>query len=251
MNVQTSNTSKLPICHAYLGQVHEMESFFGNNFTLECYEILTLTKIPKKDRLEEPELMQSKWFDYRLMHPMMATYYFYSIYQRCYKEFWKKNVNVESYHFVKANKKSDDFLDFKERLSVWRLRQKADKLGIKYDFFIRELLNLSKAMYFNGRIVVPRPSMLNNDELILSVYALWHEYKCNRLLFSELSFFKSENYCRSKIQDEHERFVIDYIRNRPEFVQKQIVRSCLLELRVLRVETILLNFTTTVVRALC
>ena len=55
--------------------------FYGDGLDLEHYEILTVQYIPKKERAAETHLMTTKWFDYRLMHPMKANYYFFRLYK--------------------------------------------------------------------------------------------------------------------------------------------------------------------------
>lgn len=234
----------------YLSYIEQIEPFFGNNFTLERYEILTLSKIPNKERIVEPELMNLKWFDYRLMHPMMATYYFYHEYKKSYKEFWRENINVESSDFAKPNKGGDDFIEFREARAIWRLRQKADALGIKYDFFTRSLFKKSKPMLFRGRVVAPRPSMLSSDELITDVYKNWCLLKREKMIFSELDFFKVKNYTQNIAQNAHENAVIEFIKQRPHITQHYLLDACMHDLEILRVERVLSDFPTDVIKEL-
>src|SRR5690606_1370421 len=128
---QTRITQVTPNQHQYLNWTGGL---FGDGLDLEHYEIMMMQYVPAKDRKIEAELMTTKWFDYRLMHPVQATYYFYRQYKDAYREYYRRAINYEAAAFVKPTKQHD-FLLSREAMSFWRLRQAVDALGIRYDFF--------------------------------------------------------------------------------------------------------------------
>ena len=169
-----------------------IEMFYCDNLTFDHYEILTINNIPKKDRKNESELMQTKWFDYRIMHPMYATYYFYHLYVKAYQAFWRKSINSESASFIFPFKGEArlDFLKAREKLSIWRLRQSADMLGIRYEFFLTTAFNKMHRMQAGGRVIAPRPAMFNKEEFLAEILLSWEEMQRTSLQTACSPYFK-------------------------------------------------------------
>ncbi|WP_252512868.1 hypothetical protein [Acinetobacter brisouii] len=225
-----------------------MGDFYANNFTFDHYEILTIANVPKKERKIEASLMTTKWHDYRLMHPMMATYYFYHLCTQAYRKFWASCINSEQADHVHIFKKEGrlDFLKARESMSIWRLRQLADTLGIRYEFFLNAAFSKVYRMQLHGRIIAPRPSMLRSEELTEKIQQAWSETCEASLQISCSPYFKVSNYIASKAQIDHEQFVIDQIKRRkcPHYA----LAACLYQYEVVRIETALACFDETTVR---
>lgn len=216
--------------------------FYNDNLAFDHYEILMINHIPKKERKIETELMATKWFDYRLMHPMYATFYFYDLFAKEYQAYIAKNINIESAPFIfpfKGEAKRN-FLKAKEGLTVWRLRQKADMLGIRYDFFLKMAFSKIYRMKAGGRVIPPRPSQLGGEDLLAEIHLSW-EAMCKASLQVACSpYFHVSNYNHSLIQRDHERFVMSQVAQRS--VPHYSLASCLHDFEVVRIEAAMQNF---------
>lgn len=223
----------------YLDWVQE---FYCDNLAFDHYEILTISHIPLKDRKSESELMTTKWFDYRLMHPMYATYLFYHLYTKEYQSFWAKSINHEAapyiYPFKGEGRK--DFLKAREALSIWRLRQKADMLGIRYEFFLKTAFNKIHRMQAGGRVIPPRPSMFNKEDLLAEIHLEWEAMKMASLQIACSPYFRISNFNLSLIQREHEKHILEQIASRR--ISYYSLSHCLHELEVVSIESALQRF---------
>lgn len=216
--------------------------FYCDNLAFDHYEILMINGIPKKERKSETELMTTKWFDYRLMHPMYATYYFYHLYVKEFQAFWRKAINFEAAEFIYPFKGDGrlDFMKAREKLSIWRLRQKADLLGIRYDFFLKTAFNKIHRMQAGGRIIPPRPAMFNNEELLAEIVNEWSAMCKASLQFACSPYFQVINFNNSLIQREHEQFVMRQVEQRT--IPYYSLSSCLHQYEIVSIEAALQRF---------
>src|SRR5690554_2626742 len=115
----------------------------GLNLTALEYDTLACQHI-RPDLLQlEAGLYQTKWWDYRIMHPMEATYHFAQAYVQAVKAAVRKRIDL----YVSINckpLKDQDFLKCSRHVitGLWKARQEADRHGIPYDFWC------SKAMKY-------------------------------------------------------------------------------------------------------
>jgi len=189
--------------------------FYGGSLGLLNYEILTVQFIPHKDLNRETELMNVKWFDYRRIHPMQATYYFMKCYNDAYRNLYRKAINSDAAPYVRATK-ALDFTESREKLSFWKLRQLCDQMGVPYDFF----LNFAMSWFYriadeHGKVYPPRPAqILNNEDLIAEAMLAWEE-RCNvSLQIARDPYFRASNYTGSKNQQAYETFIVNQVRAR-------------------------------------
>lgn len=221
--------------------------FLYCNLRFEHYEILTISNIKRADLKIETELMSKKWFDYRIMHPLMATYYFFHLYTEAYKNFWRQNINYEQADFVKPMRKYVDFLDStQERNTIWRLRQMVDARGMRYEFFFTSAMKHLHKMIFNGRIMPPRPSMLKSEELFEKVYADWLAISESVTQYACSPYFNVANYSNSVVQRDYEDYLIKQIKSKrlPQYA----LSYCLYEKECLRIERVISEFSLDVVQ---
>jgi len=199
--------------HIWLG------SFFGANLGFLNYEVLTIQHIPKKELKDEAALMRTKWFDYRRLHPMQATYLFAECYNRAYGDFMATCVDKG----MRAMRgfKGKDFLEHREKLSIWRLRQLCDKLGIRYDFFLRHAMRWYALRTFNVHrgekisLVGPRPSQIaSKDDLITDVMLAWEDAQKTSLQTACDPYYRVTNYIGSEDQRAYEDFIVAQIKTR-------------------------------------
>lgn len=209
------------------------EHFFGDGLDLEHYEILMMQRIPKKERKSETHLMTTKWFDYRLMHPMQATYYFFRLYKDEYRNFYRKAIDHNAADFVLPTKERD-FILSREALSFWRLRQAADAFGIRYDFFLKIAFDKCFKIISNGRPLPPRPMHLKTDELLFQIQVAWEELCQASLQIAKSRYFTASNFHNSAMQRDYEDFIIEQVRmrQRPHYA----LGTCLYRYEALRIE---------------
>lgn len=89
-------------------------SFYGCELDPAQADIATIQHIQPKLLKQEPELMRKKWFDYRRMHPTVATYLFVAEYIKAFKRMTAAAFDVDRSKFVKGMKEID-FMDSRER----------------------------------------------------------------------------------------------------------------------------------------
>ncbi len=220
-------------------------NFFGGGLDFEHYEILMIQYVPKKDRKIETQLMTTKWFDYRLMHPMMATYYFYKLYKVAYQNFFRKAIDHEAAEFVrpiKVNPKThqEDFLLSREAMTFWRLRQAVDALGMRYDFFLNYAFEHCFRVLAGGKVMAPRPAHLKSEDMLANAYIAWEAICDSTLQIACSPYFTASHYVHSSMQQDYEDFIVKQIQRRR--VPYYSLSACLYLYDAIRIEKALFVF---------
>lgn len=203
----------------------------------ERYDALAVEHIPPQYWQSESELFATKWWDYRIMHPMQATYHFVSAYKRAYKAAYGRRQDTEASQWLRVFAK-DDFLEgaASTRTALWLARQKADEIGCTYDFFC------GRAMYYAERrdwAMLPRPQamysnkpMYQSDMTIAQVVERTWEKRCkDELMYSTADFYRSANFVNNIHQRQHQAMLIERIRNNPN--KAMLVASLVYDQQVL------------------
>lgn len=152
---------------------------FGNyhnaDLTTAEYDMMFIqSHIDEKYLAKEADLMKSKWFDYRFMHFVEATYLFSMYYTKATQYWTKKVIDMKRGDFVKGFK-GGDFLKIsqREKVGFWRARAHADSMGISYEFYT----HFAFKWCVEGRIWkrFPRPNQLYSQELLTAMVEAWRE----------------------------------------------------------------------------
>ena len=218
--------------------------YYGSDISEQQAEILTIQHIPAKLLAEEADLMQRKWFDYRRMHPMKATYLFTAEYGRAYGRMVQITEDVSRGKFTRGMKQQD-FLDSREKLSLWKLRQQIDRHGMRYEFYLRQAMDWC---IDQGWRQPPRPSHLySNADMTLEVLNEWEMEMRAKLQFPRDPHFLAENWVGAPDQIAYEKFLIERLKTRqqPRFA----LRAALYDMSALRIEAALEHFPQSVVGA--
>lgn len=189
--------------------------FYGHDLDLLHAELLAIQHIPASLLKKEAELMRSKWFDYRRMHPTKATYFLAQCYNRAYQD-CVVVMKDRSGKFMRGFK-GLDMLQSREKLAFWRLRQLIDSLGIRYDFFLRQAMDWHVSA---GWLQPPRPSHISsNQDMITDVMMAWEEECAARLQFCKDERYKVRNFFGHVDQLAYEEFLIAQIgtRRHPQY----------------------------------
>jgi hypothetical protein len=210
--------------------------FFGYDLTwLEC-EAIHIANIEPKFRKRESALFRTRWFDYRNMHPVLATYYCVHEYNNAYRHIMSQ---MKDRRWKYANGfKGEDFMATRELKSFWRLRQMIDSIGMRYDFFMRHGMNWYLSA---GWIQAPRPAhLLKNEEMIVEVGMKWEEELAAKIQFCRERRYKVANFVGHEDQIAYERFLIEQIKLRahPHYA----LSAALYECKNLRIERAMEHF---------
>jgi hypothetical protein len=189
----------------------EDEDFFGKDLSKveaesKAYEFVKLELLR-----EEPELFQTKWFDYRLLHPTVATYYFGHCYTQAYKNAYQKTKCEDRGKYVRGFKGKDIFeLSGIERTGFWKARQAADRIGCDYSFFIQEAMNFTLAKNWRA---LPRPQQLYSTDMIAFIDDKWIQKLNSRIVVPKSLFFsRGEEFIGNVDQIDFQRFLAAQIK---------------------------------------
>lgn len=161
----------------------------------------------------EANLMKTKWFDYRHMHFVEATYLFSMYYSRAYSDMMVKIFNHDSGRFMKGFK-GGDFLELssREKIGFWKARVVADSLGIPYGFYCKAAVRWCVEERIWKR--VPRPNQLFSKDLVEAVNEAWVE-RCNTSLQIPIDErFELRMGTNTRLQGEFQEWLCGQIMNR-------------------------------------
>jgi hypothetical protein len=214
--------------------------FYGSSLDLASNEILTIQNIDRKLLAIEPKLYGLKWFDYRPLHPATATYLMVHHYNRAYGDFVGRALN-HNRRFMTAFK-GKDFMQVHERKSFWRLRQRIDEMGIRYEFFLREAMNwYIKHGWGKQAKHPPRPGqMAANDELLLDVSNAWARECRAKIQFASHARYRASQWVAAPDQLAYQEYLVTSIKRRPH--QQYGLHSALYLYGCLRIEEAVLQF---------
>lgn len=199
---------------------------------LEC-DALALRFIPIKLLAEEAELNNTKFWDYRFMHPTQAT----QLYAQCYAAALKRAVSRRTDLWIGLNmkglKKACIFeLDARSITGFWKGRQMADRIGCPYDFYCEHamlfadkarmhFLPSSSQMY--TRTVPERLEGL--PSLVEYVVERWVARIAHSTFYATHEAYNSDNFCEGPEQIDYLNFLFSKIRrsNMPEGVLATIM----------------------------
>ncbi len=206
-------------------------AYFGSTLGFNDAEILAIANIDRKLLAGESRLYQYKWFDYRMLHPTQATYLCAHFYNRAYGDFMSTCFDKGKKFMVGF--KGKDFMGSREKQSFWKLRQRIDELGIRYDFFMREAMNWC---INNGWRQPPRPAHIaSNNDLIVDVTNLW-EVECRaKIQWATAPRYCVEAFVGAPDQLAYEEYLVSRIMQRPH--PKYALHAALYVYDALRIET--------------
>lgn len=160
--------------------------------------------------LRESELMATKWFDYRILHPWQATALFLEAYRSEHAWIMRKREDVNSHWFHKGIKATSLCKTSPTQMTaIWKARQAADSIGAPYDFYCNVLLDWAEKRNWTH---LPRVNQLYLEDHIAVVKAAFEDRARTKL------FVATEPCYRHDAGDEPHQ--IDYRR----FLQEQIRR---------------------------
>lgn len=162
----------------------------------------------------ETELFRRKWFDYRFLHPVVATYVYAHYFTRIYRQLFAKHVSRRDSEYIRVFKDEDLFqCDTAIISGVWRARQVADAIGAPYPFVIeagfRLRLNYWKQKY------MPRVNHIYADWIIEKTIDEWEETLNYAAPHGDHAQYRLQNYIGTRDQDDHHAHLLNLAGRRP------------------------------------
>lgn len=198
--------------------------YIADDFTKDDIWLFELANIPEELRLKEPELRQTRWFDYRNKLPMQLTQQFADIYCEIYREMYAKLRDYEYAEKITGHLAESDLQ------SLWLARQAADAIGCPYGFFIRFTMTRTFERYWK---YLPRPNQLYNEELTLDAKDMWESTKRDILFLADSKFYKTQNFKGHPDQLDYHTYLINTVKSRavPEMILTRLIfrEQCLPE----------------------
>jgi len=210
-------------------------------FEASEYDALAATKLKPADMKIEAELYTKKWFEYRVLHPVQATYLFADAYIKAARNLYRKTKDNEAGRYIKPFAGKDLFVDqpvtgkrnpnvkpavFK---AIWRARQQADSMGIPYDFYCEAVMRfalqqgwhripLAQQLYSTKAETTERQAEFGYEAIsVVDFVALsWVEFKKTRIVHAEGLHFKSEKNRNLPEQKHHRANVMGQIKTRSD-----------------------------------
>lgn len=177
---------------------------FGLDLSVELYDRLSL----KYANDLEPHLMLTKWWDYRFLNPVAATYIYAHHYAQQYTFARRRFIDYKVESWQKAWKHFDIFKCPPAQITAaWRGRQIADAMGIPYDLYIRWAFDAR--MRYWQRSVLPTASQLYSQMVTDQVQEKWNDHLKGVLMHGAHAGFKNENYQRLPVQEAHHEWLFE------------------------------------------
>lgn len=197
----------------YVGYEHFVGVYINPDLTTAEYDAMFIkTDLDIKRLSKEAELMKTKWFDYRFMHFMEATYVFSRYYQDAYRAMYRKIVSHVGFKVGFTG--GDDFLNIAKthRFGFFKAREMADAHGIPYWFYC----NFAMKWSIEDRIwnMPPKPNQIYSKLLMEDMIKAW-EIECDvSLQIPGDPRFLLETGIDGEVQQEFQKWLCEQISHR-------------------------------------
>lgn len=195
-----------------------MKEFFGRDWSCEECEWVALQVIDVKYHRKEGMLYRSKFWDYKMLHPIQATLLF----AEHYKDALKMAISKQHDYYAGRNYKGlkrDNLLECGARVitGMHKARQVSDEYGIPYNFWCYRAMDYAMTVKLPH---LPQPNMLYSRNpkgfekisMVDSIVRDWASVQRDQVFLSRESFYTIDNYCSNRYQLEHQRYLINRIR---------------------------------------
>lgn len=163
----------------------------------------------------ESSLYTSKWFDYRIMHPLVATCLFTEVYKLKHSQITRTHGRedlVKAYFTTGLKRVS--YLDMSKAniTSLWKARQVADRYCVPYDYFVETILSIAASRLWDK---LPRPQHMWQEDLI----EIFEEKMKTRMKTtfddSDFSFQNASQIINREIQMAYCQWIINRVKDMP------------------------------------
>ncbi|MCG5512875.1 hypothetical protein [Ectothiorhodospira shaposhnikovii] len=215
--------------------------YTGAGLSTEVYDAIALGKINPRLFDEEKALFNSKWFDYRRMHPVEATYLFAACYSHAYaassiKRTGKYSPGIRGSRDIFSGKSTN-------YQALWRARQQADRLGIPYPVFCDSGMAHAERLLWQRP---PRPQHLCCDALQVGIIEGWLDAIKTSVRVPYDAWYRLDNFEGHPYQVAYQDWLCEQIKERRH--QEYALATCIFMEKVLSVEVAAKHFPPEVVR---
>ena len=142
--------------------------FLGNSLNRIELETTGLLIHPS-NRIDVPGEMATRWFAYRSMHPVTATYLYAHLYKKHVVTFNERYVDIETASDARAFT-PDDIFKSRDMTGMWNARACSDRVGCPYAVTLEFA---SKRAFERTFQRYPRPSQLYGQEFEMDLIDHW------------------------------------------------------------------------------
>ena len=186
---------------------------FGLDLEPEACDRLIWTHVRKDWFKHEGALFTSKWFDYRFLNPVQATYLYAHEFVKVYRRVYRSTIDHTRAEFVRPLKADDLFECPSHQISaVWRGRQVADALGMPYDVYLD--LAIEGALKYWDRAHLPKASQLYSDRVCDFVIDQWVRRQEAVLYYSHHKAYRMQFYIGTSTQNDHHEWLLEQVAKR-------------------------------------
>lgn len=177
------------------------------------YDRFAVERVAPKYLDKDRALFGSKWFDYRFMHPTLATSLF--------AHHWAETTRaLRRKHFGLDQRSPDNILGMKSRTlqGTWAARQEADLYGIPYSFWCRVGIEFYLKRPGWSTKFMPSPNQLATMDAALHIYDKWIEWNHSTAFYAIDPRFRVEHFVGAQIQVEYREWLVESVglRKNPE-----------------------------------
>jgi hypothetical protein len=189
--------------------------YFGDSLTQDDYDRIALLRIPPAYRELEAQLVTLKWFDYRGIHPVKATYLLAHLFVRAIRDIHAKTKDYLEAKTLVVLDHEDIFNPGATKMPLdlpfWRARQEFDRVGVRYDFALNFVMNRAAA---RGWHVYPRPNQLYSEETVMDVKAAWEKHRLAVFQVAKDPRFELEKFSGHPDQLAYQQWLISECKRR-------------------------------------
>lgn len=201
---------------------------YGPDFGADACEEIAFTRIDKKWLKLELNLFSSKWFDYRFMHPVHATYRYAADYDRAFRQMYAANFDRRASEFYRIFKTDDIFAARTPWLTgLWKGRQVADALGMPYPIYLS--MAFDRVTRYWKQAFPPQPGHVNpqNEGDVAELAEKWTAHQAANLIHGTHPLFHNDNYTGAPAQNAHHEWLFEQmmLRENPAPILAQLVYS--------------------------
>lgn len=201
--------------------------FIGSELTdAECHD-LGFSRLKRKAyKGREAFLYRVKWFDYRTLHPVKATYLFAHMFIEEYRAAYKLRIDVDRGNYVRPYKGTGDIFHEKTNKQIssamWRARQAADLRGIPYNLYCYAIFRWTEIVNFSN---LPRPNHFYSEEMRDKATEYWLDVSHAATVLPKLPTYRVENFKGTKDQRAAHKYLINMLKARqdPRYLMQRLV----------------------------
>lgn len=183
---------------------------------VEC-DGLAIRFVPLKLLQEESALYATKHWDYRFLHPSIATQLYADSYSAALKRAVARRTDLWKGKYMKPLKSDVLFeLSAAAITALWKGRQMADRIGCPYEFYCEQAMQFADQARMN---YLPTPNNMYSqsvperlqgmDSMVEYIIRKWVERCRDTTTYADHPGFRVENYVDGHEQNLYLNFVIE------------------------------------------